>query len=128
MPWKVETITQVVHEGRPDNAIGKIRLEDGTELIITVDYPNYPSWEAILHPDFLPKEIVVLREEVQHAVIRAHPGTLLDSITLDRIVARLPRESLQVGGNVEVTVQFGRWSPTRSYLYESPVTELIGSA
>lgn len=125
MPWEVKTITQLVHTGRPDDSIGKIRLEDGTELIITDDYPSYPRWGAILHPSFMPDNIQEMRQRVLEQVVSrvADPS----GITLDRVVARLSDESLVVGEYVTVIVQFGRWNPFIEFGYNSPVSEVIGS-
>lgn len=125
MPWEVKTITRLIHTGRPDDSIGKIRLEDGTELVITDDYPNYPRWGAALHPSFMPDNIQEMRQRVLEQVVSrvADPS----GITLDRVVARLSDESLVVGEYVTVIVQFGRWNPFIEFGYNSPVSEVIGS-
>ncbi|MGB4761800.1 MAG: hypothetical protein WBP12_00420 [Candidatus Saccharimonas sp.] len=125
MPWKVKTITQLVHTGQPDDSIGRIRLEDGTELVITDDYPHYPQWSAILHPSFIPDNIQEMRRRVLKQVAKKVDDP--SGITLDGIVARLSDKSLVVGEYVTVIVQFGRWNPFIEFGYNSPVSEVIGS-
>ncbi|MGB4768652.1 MAG: hypothetical protein WBP22_05355 [Candidatus Saccharimonas sp.] len=125
MPWEVKTITRLIHTGRPDDSIGKIRLEDGTELVITDDYPNYPQWSAALHPSFIPDNIQEIRQRVLEQVSEKVDDP--SGITLDGVVARLSSESLVVGEYVTVIVQFGRWNPFIEFEYNSPVAEIIGS-
>lgn len=124
MPWKVVTTTELVHTGRPDASIGKIILEDGTQLVITDYWPHYPARSMQLHPDFMPAEIVALIDQVYDDVLKE-----IDDVERSGVVAQINAEKAKLGGKVYITVRFGSWSnPQQTYTYPSPIVELIGSA
>jgi hypothetical protein len=129
MPWKVETTTRLVHVGQPDDSIAKIRLADGTELVVTDYFPNYPMWSMQLDPDFMPDKVALLIDQVYNEIFTGLSSDVTDGIERSSIVAQLDESLVKLGGQVKLTIQCGRWrNPHRSFNYTSPIVELIGSA
>lgn len=69
MPFIVRDRT-LVHIGRPDNTLCTIRLEGGKTLVGTDTWPTYPRCRVMLHPDFYPREIHDLIEEVAEEALK----------------------------------------------------------
>lgn len=124
MPWQIET--RLVHKGSLDGSIGKIRLADKTELIITEHCVSPPSTYPILHPDFMPERVQAARQGELERLrsVAIHP----EEIRLSSVVAWLRPESLAIGNYVTVVIQYGRHQPQEEIVFDSPVIELVETA
>ncbi len=123
-----ELVTMSVHKGAPSNGkdLLQIHLKDGTRLVATDAWNEYPAYELVLHPRYLPAEVKEAHGQlVQQLKASGQRGA--NSLEARHFRDILPRELAIGDKQVTVIVRYGRRKEHLLVRFDSPVVKLVPS-